>query len=73
MRNVVAGYRLIYVGALGSYLFNDVSFHSYFVTLTPSVNGFAEQPATLVIELSCHVHFKGLFQWYIYIYIYIYK
>ena len=28
---------------------------SYFLTLAPSVNGFAELPATLVSELGCHV------------------
>ena len=32
-----------------------VSFLSYFLTLTPSVNGFAELPATLISELGCHV------------------
>ena len=37
-----------------------MTFLSYFLTLTPSVNGFAEIPATLVSELGCHVgiHFK---------------
>ena len=44
-----------YVGALGSCLFNYVLFLSYFLTLTPSVNGFAELPATLVSERGCHV------------------
>ena len=48
VRNVVAA---CYIGALGSCLFNNVSF----VSLTPSVNGFAELPATLVSELGCHV------------------
>ena len=37
-----------YVGAKGSCLFNNVSFLSDFLTLTPSVNGFVELPATLV-------------------------
>ena len=30
--------------------FNTVSFLSYFLILTPSANGFAEQPARLVTE-----------------------
>ena len=46
---------LCYVGALGSCLFNNVSFLSCFLILTSSANGFAEQPATLVNELGCHV------------------
>ena len=32
-----------------------MSFHFYVLSLTPSVNGFAELPATLVSELGCHV------------------
>ena len=44
-----------YEGAIGSCLFNDVLFLSYFLTLTPSVNGFAELPAILVSEHGCHV------------------
>ena len=32
-----------------------MSFHSYVLTLTPSVNGFAELPATLVSELGYHL------------------
>ena len=45
---------------MGSCLFNNVSFLSHFLTLTPSVNGFAELSATLVIEHGSHVgiHFK---------------
>ena len=35
-----------YVGAFGSCLFNNVSFLSYFLTLTPSVNG------------HCHIHWS---------------
>ena len=46
---------MCYVGALGSRPFNNVSFLSYFLTLTPSVNGLVERPATLVRELGCHV------------------
>ena len=49
-------------------LFNNVSFLSYFLILTSSVNGFAELPATLVTDLSCHVciHFKRVgFELYI--------
>ena len=42
-------------GLLGSCIFNNVSFLSYFLTLTPSVNGFALLPAPLVSELDCHV------------------
>ena len=45
-----------------------MSFISYFLTLAPSVNGFAELSATLVSELGCHVgiHFKRvLFELYI--------
>ena len=41
----IGGY---YVGAMGSCLFNNL-------TLTPSVNGFAELPAALVSKLGCHV------------------
>ena len=41
-----------YIGAMGSCLFNNVSFLSYFLTLTPSVIFFAEIP---VNELGCHV------------------
>ena len=49
MRNMVADYRLILcIGALGSFL-------SYFLTLTPSENCFAEMPATVISELGCHV------------------
>ena len=56
MRNVVAGYRLMLCSrALGSCLYNNVSFFSYFLILTPSVNGLAELPAALVSELGCHV------------------
>ena len=43
-------------------------FLSYFLTLTPSGNGFAEIPATLVSELGCHVgiNFKQVgFEFYI--------
>ena len=56
-RNVIGGY---YVeAAWGSCLFNNVSFVSYIITLTPSVNGFAELPATLISEtwLSCQYSF----------------
>ena len=37
-----------------------MSFLCYVLTLTPSVNSFAELPATLLSELGCHVgiHFK---------------
>ena len=38
-----------------SCLFKNVSFVSYIIALMPSVNGFAELPATLVSELGCHV------------------
>ena len=34
------------------HLFNKVSFLSYFLTSTPSMNGFAEPTATLVSELG---------------------
>ena len=34
-----------YVEAIGSCLFHNVSFLSYFLTFTPSMNGFAELPA----------------------------
>ena len=37
---------------MGSCLFNNVSFLSYFLNLTPSVYGFTELPATLVSELE---------------------
>ena len=48
------------MGAFGLCLFNNVSFLSYFLTLTPSVNGFAVQTATFVSKRGCHVgiHFK---------------
>ena len=58
MRNVVAGCRLMLcIGALGSCHLNSVSFLSYFLTLTPPVNGFAELQATLslISELGCHL------------------
>ena len=43
-----------YVGALGSCLFNNVSFLSYFLTLTPSVNGFAELPVQQsIMSIGC--------------------
>ena len=37
-----------------------MSFLSYVLTVTPSVNGFAELSVTLVSKLGCHVgvHFK---------------
>ena len=56
---MVAGYTLM-LGAWGSYLFNNVSFLSYFLILTHSVNGFAKLSATSVSKLGCHVgiHFK---------------
>ena len=46
--------------ALGLCLLNNVSFLSYFLTLTSIVNDSAEMLATLVSELGCHVgiHFK---------------
>ena len=44
----VGGY---YVRALCSYLFDNVSFLSYFLTLTLPVIGFAILQATLVSEL----------------------
>ena len=50
-----------------------MSYLSYFPTLTPSVNGFAELPATLVSEhgYPVGIHFKRVgFESYIYIYIY---
>ena len=56
-------------------LYNNVSFFSYFLTLTLPVKGFVELPATLVSELGCHVgiHFNRVrFELYIYIYKYIY-
>ena len=43
------------VGAMGSYLFNNVSFLSYVLTLTPFVNGFGELLATLISYLGCRV------------------
>ena len=43
---------LCYVGALVSCLFNNVSFLSYFLTLTPPVNGSAELPAPMISELA---------------------
>ena len=65
------------MGALGSRLFNNMSFLSYFLTLslTPSVNGFAELPTIVVSELGCRVgiHFKRVgFELCIFIYTYIY-
>ena len=50
--NMVTGYRLMLCRSFGSCLFNNVSFLSYFLILTPSVIGFAELPATLVSELG---------------------
>ena len=44
-----------YVGAMDSCLFNTVSFRSYFLTLTPSMNGFAVLPVILVSKFGCHV------------------
>ena len=41
---------------MGTCIFNNVSFLSYFLTLTSSVNGVVDLPATLVGELGCHVH-----------------
>ena len=55
MRNVRAGYRRILCRSYGSGLSNSVSFLSYFLNLTPPVNGFTELPATLVSELGCHI------------------
>ena len=43
-------------GLCGFVLFNNnVSFLSYLLTLTPSLNRFAELPVTLVREFGCHV------------------
>ena len=55
----IGGY---YVGAMGLCLFNTVSSLSYFLTLRPSVNSFAEltvqqtywSKATLVSELDIY-------------------
>ena len=41
---VIGGY---HVGTTGEYLFNNVSFVSYIITLMPSVNGSAELPVTV--------------------------
>ena len=48
-----------YVGAMGSRPLY-VSFLSYFLSLTLSVNGSAEKPATLFSELGFHfsINFK---------------
>ena len=57
-------------------MFNYVSFLSYFLILTPSVNVFAELLVILVSELRCHVGVnfeRHGFELYIYIYIYIYN
>ena len=67
-----------HVGTLCSCFFNNVPFLSSFITLMPSVNGFAELPATLVSQFGCHIgiNYKQVgFELYIYIYIYnfIYK
>ena len=48
----ICGY---YVGAMGSCLFNNMSFISYFLMLIPSVNGFVELSAKLVSEIGCQV------------------
>ena len=37
---------------MGSFLFNNVSFFSFFVILAPSLNNFAELSATLVSEFG---------------------
>ena len=49
-----------YVGAMDSYLFNNVSLLSFFQILTRSVNAFAELPATLVSGhgFDVSIHFK---------------
>ena len=49
-----------YVGAMDSYLFNNVSLLSFFLILTRSVNAFAELPATLFSEhgFDVSIHFK---------------
>ena len=47
-KNVIGGYYA--EAAWGLCLFNNVSFVSYIITLTPSVNGFAELPAALISE-----------------------
>ena len=52
---------------------DNVSFLSYFLTMTLSVNGFPELPATYVIGCHVGIHYKRVrFELYIYIYIYIY-
>ena len=60
--SAISGY---YAGVLGSCLLNNVSFLSYFLILTPSVNCFAELPATLFSELGCHVGIRDGFKLYI--------
>ena len=59
VRIMIVGYRCILCRGFG-FIFNTVLFLSYFLTLKPSVNGFAELPATMAGELGCHVgiHFK---------------
>ena len=67
----MAGYRLMLcMGLWVRVSLINVSYLSYFLILMPSVNGFAELPATLVSELGCHVgiNFKRVgFELYIFV------
>ena len=47
----MVGHRLMLHRDFGSCLCNDVSFLSYFLTLTPSVSGFAELSVTLLVNV----------------------
>ena len=59
VRNMVAGYRLVLCRGYGFVgLFNNMLFLSYFLSLTPSVNSFAELPAILVSELD-YIQYTG--------------
>ena len=46
MRKVVADYKRIIIGTMGFCTFNNVLFLSYFLSLTPSMNGFVKLPLT---------------------------
>ena len=58
---------------MGSCLFNNVSFLSYFLTLMPSVNGWSVNLVIMSVFILCELGLNYIYIIYIYImYIYIY-
>ena len=61
IRNVVAGYRWILCSGYGSCLFNNVSFLSYFLPLTPSVIGYRRMRQRYMLHWSVNLVVMSVF------------